>query len=287
MFRLSVPARLVLARLTLPVMLLLALGLMIAGRANGRLTAALRLGLDDALTPAFRVMSRPMISLTRDDTALGAWVGMHRQILALRAENARLRRWQSVALALAAQNQALKSALHFVPTPTPEFFTARVIADNGGLYARSVLVSVPSGAPNLIDAIAMDGRGVVGRVVQSGLRSARVLLINDLNSRVPVAMGAAGAHALMVGTNGAMPSLQYWSPNHPPHEGEIVLTSAAGGVFPPGLPVGVVHYQGRNNPVVLPFAGLHRLQLLRLFDYHAAGQSQAQTATDQFAGNGP
>ena len=268
MFRLSMPVRLVLTRLTLPVMLMLALALMIAGRANDRLTATLRLGLDDALTPAYRLISRPILSLTQDNTAVSAWLSMHQQILALRADNQRLRRWQAVALALAAQNQALKSALHFVPTPTPSFFTARVIADNGGLYAHSVLVSVPSGVSDLVDAIAMDGRGVVGRVVQSGSRSARVLLINDLNSRVPVAMGRQGAHALMVGTNGAMPSLHYWSPSHPPHEGEVVLTSAAGGIFPPGLPVGVVHYQGRNNPVVLPFAGLQRLRVLRLFDYH-------------------
>jgi rod shape-determining protein MreC len=47
----------------------------------------------------------------------------------------------------------------------------------------------------------------------------------------------------------------------------MVLTSAMGGAFPPGLPVGVVHYTAQNDPVVLPFADLDSLRLLRLFVY--------------------
>jgi rod shape-determining protein MreC len=47
----------------------------------------------------------------------------------------------------------------------------------------------------------------------------------------------------------------------------MVLTSAVGGAFPPGLPVGVVHYDAQNDPVVLPLADLDSLRLLRLFSY--------------------
>jgi len=47
----------------------------------------------------------------------------------------------------------------------------------------------------------------------------------------------------------------------------MVLTSAQGGAFPPGLPVGVVHYDTLNDPVVLPLANLDSLRLLRLFSY--------------------
>ncbi len=47
----------------------------------------------------------------------------------------------------------------------------------------------------------------------------------------------------------------------------MVLTSSVGGAFPPGLPVGVVHYDSPNDPVVLPLADLDSLRLLRLFSY--------------------
>ena len=72
---------------------------------------------------------------------------------------------------------------------------------------------------------------------------------------------------MMAGTNGPDPALLYWAPGHPPAEGAMVLTSAVGGAFPPGLPVGVVHYDGQNDPVVLPLADLASLRLLRLFSY--------------------
>ena len=171
-------------------------------------------------------------------------------------------------MALQAQNNALKASLNYVPPPAPQFSTGEVVADLGGVYARSVLVLVPpaNGDPqSLVGAVALDGRGVAGRVVEAGGRSARVLLITDINSRIPVALGAAGAPALMAGTNGPNPSLLYWAPGQPPAEGAMVLTSAEGGAFPPGLPVGVVHYDSQNDPVVLPLANLDALRLLRLF----------------------
>lgn len=267
MLRLSVPVRQALARLTLPVVLLMALALLLAGRADRNLGPVLRQGVDDALAPLYRAASAPVGAIERDRGVIGTWFQGHEEAMRLGTENRALRRWRSVALALAAQNSALRAQLHFVPTPTPSFFTARVIADLGGLYARSVLVTIPRGARDIVDAVAMDGRGVVGRVVQVGSRSARVLLITDLNSRVPVSLGRRGERAVMEGQNSAAPRLVYWAPDNPPREGAIVLTSAAGGIFPDGLPVGTVHYRGRNDPVVVPFAGMTRLRVLRLFEY--------------------
>lgn len=267
MLRLSIPVRQALSRLTLPVMLLMSLGLILAGRADRRLGAMMRTGLDDALAPLYRAAAAPVGAVEQDQGAIGAWFRLHAENRTLTAQNHALKRWRAVALALAAQNAALKSQLHFVPTPTPNFFAARVIADLGGLYARSVLVTIPHDARHIVNAIAMDGSGVVGRVVQSGARSARVLLITDLNSRVPVAIGKHGARAIMAGANDGTPRLEYWATGNPPRPGAIVLTSAVGGVFPYGLPVGIVRYRGRNEPVVQPFAGLARLRMLRLFDY--------------------
>lgn len=271
MLRLSMPVRFALSRLTLPVMLLVCLALLLAGRADHHLGDFLRTKVDDALAPLYRAAAAPVDELVSDRGALGTWFGLRAENARLEAQNRELRRWRSVALALAAQNEALKSQLHYVPTPTPSFFTARVIADLGGLYARSLLVTIPRHPGHVINAIAMDGSGVVGRVVEAGSRSARVLLITDLNSKVPVAIGENGERAIMVGQNTADPRLLYWTPGKPPREGAIVLTSAVGGVFPDGLPVGIVHYVGRNDPVVLPFAAMNSLRVLRLFEYDQQG----------------
>ncbi len=271
MIRLSVPFRQALSRLTLPAMLMLSLGIVLFGRADQSLGDHLRAGLDDLLAPAYQVVAGPIEALESGTGAIGNLFNLAGQNAQLRAENARLLQWQAVAMALQAQNDAMKASLNYIPRPAPDFFTAPVVADLGGVYARSVLVAT---SPNdgitpqdTVGAIAMDGRGIAGRVVEAGSRSARVLLITDLNSRVPVGLGVHGSPALMAGTNGPDPQLLYWSPGQPPAEGDMVLSSSTGGAFPPGLPIGVVHYNAQNEPEVLPLADLDDLRMLRLFIY--------------------
>lgn len=270
MVRLSIPLRQALSRMTLPAMLIFSLGCVLIGRADQRVANSLRVWLSDLLAPAYMLVSRPLQAVEHGTGAIGHLFELNEENAQLREQNKELLQWQEVALALQAQNDHLESLLNYVPMPTPKFFTGQVVADLGGVYARSVLVVTPPAADSsqsMMGAVAMDGRGLAGRVVDVGNRSARVLLITDINSRVPVAIGANGTPALMAGSNGSDPSLLYWSASAPPAEGAMVMTSAQGGAFPPGLPVGVVHYDAQNQPVVLPLADLSALHVLRIFSY--------------------
>jgi len=189
----------------------------------------------------------------------------------LREENERLRRWQSIALALDAENQRLKANLYWVPENPPSFITARVVADAGGVYARAVLLSVGPNHGVRKGEIALDERGLVGRVTEVGARTARVLLLTDLNSRIPVILQNSRAHAILTGNNGPRPRLIYWAEGSPPQEGERVVTSSEAGAFPADLPVGTVHYTVSNVPEVVPSAALDRLEIVRIFDYGLSG----------------
>ena len=104
-----------------------------------------------------------------------------------------------------------------------------------------------------------------------GAGSARVLLLTDMNSRIPVILETSRARAMLVGTNGARPRLMYWPEGMQPTEGERLVTSAEAGAFPAGLPVGTVRYTASNVPEVEPLARLERLEVVRLFDYGLRG----------------
>ncbi len=121
----------------------------------------------------------------------------------LHEENDRLRQWQAVAMALDAENTALKGNLHWIPDPAPSYVTARVVADAGGVYARAVLLSTGPNHMVTKGQIALDERGLVGRVTEVGMRSARVLLITDINSRIPVTLETAA------------PAPCWWAPTTP------------------------------------------------------------------------
>jgi rod shape-determining protein MreC len=283
MIRLSIQARQALAKLTLPVLIAASFGLMLLGKADTLLAERARMGLADALAPIYAAISGPLAHMR--DTVAGAtdlW-DIQAENGRLRDENVELRRWQSIALALDAENRRLKAELHWIPDPAPSYVTARVVADAGGIYAKAVLLAVGPNHGIRKGEIALDETGLVGRITEVGARSARVLLITDLNSRIPVILENSRARAILVGTNGPRPRLQYWTEGSTPAEGERVVTSAEANVFPANLPVGVVHYSASKAPEVEPAARLDQLEIVRIFDYGTRGivapEAPARTPT--------
>ena len=109
----------------------------------------------------------------------------------------------------------------------------------------------------LIDAGAEQGvdtgmpattpEGLVGRVVDVGARSARVLLITDFNSRIPVVVEGSGDQAILEGDNRPLPALRFLPLNPGFAVGDRVLTSGHGGLLPPGLPVGRIEARRRRG----------------------------------------
>lgn len=286
MIRLSIPARQALAKLTLPVLFVAAFGLLLVGKADAVLAERARMVLSDALAPIYAVLAGPLGHARAAVAEIGGLWTLRAENARLREENETLRRWQSIALALDAENERLKASLRWIPDPSASFVTARVVADAGGVYARAVLLAVGPNHSVRKGQIALDERGLVGRVTEVGSRTARVLLITDLNSRIPVILENSRAHAILIGTNGPRPRLLYWPEGSQPQEGERIVTSAEANAFPANLPVGVVRYSATNAPEVEPAALLTRLEVVRIFDYGLGGVTAPETPARPAGKNG-
>jgi rod shape-determining protein MreC len=269
--RLSIPVRQALAKLTLPVLIAVAFGVMLLGKADALFVDRARMALADALAPIFGVLAEPVSTARGVVESAEQMLTLYSDNERLREENEVLRRWQSVALALEAENASLKANLNWIPDPSVNYVTAHVVADAGGVYARAVLIATDPGHVVKKGQIAVDDRGLVGRVTEVGERSARVLLITDINSRIPVIMETSRGRAILTGSNGPRPRLLYWPEGIQPTEGERVVTSAEANAYPAGLPVGTIHYSANNVPEIEPAARLDRLEVVRLFDYGLQG----------------
>jgi rod shape-determining protein MreC len=95
----------------------------------------------------------------------------------------------------------------------------------------------------------MDARGMIGRVYLSGRRTSWVILLTDLNSRIPVTITASSGKAsnipaIMTGDNSKMPVLEMVSRTVTLHAGDQVTSSGDGGLLPAGLPIGTVVRDG-------------------------------------------
>ena len=257
-------------RMSFTLLVVISAVMIIVGKADQVAFQSLRSSVMDAAAPALDMLSRPAAALDAAADRLRGFITVYRDNLRLAEENERLLGWQQVALRLSAENAELRDLSKLVSEPAISFVTARVIADSGGAYARSVMVNAGRDNGVARGQAAMTGEGLVGRVGEVGSRAARILLITDLNSRVPVVVDGTRQRAILAGDNTARPSLRYADAGGTIRIGDRIVTSGQGGVFPPGLPVGVVAGVDSEGARVEPYAALSRLDYLRLVDYGLA-----------------
>lgn len=266
MLRLAVPLRGLLHRFAFLFLVLAAIAIMMLSRTDNAVVDRVSAVVIDVFAPIMDVLSRPAASVNDAVRNIRELANLREENTRLRRENSRLLAWQEAARRLAAQNEALQALLDYRPDPKTRFIAARVIGDSGGAFVRSVLVNAGTSQGVTKGQAAVTGRGLVGRVAQVGSRSARVLLITDINSRVPVLVEQSRKRAILAGDNGIAPRLTFLPANASVKGGDRVVTSGHGGVFPPGLPVGRIAIARDGVPRVRPFVELDSIEFLRLVD---------------------
>lgn len=260
-------------RFKLAALILVAFALMLIGKADAVLVERVSTTLTDAVAPMMRVLSRPASAISQGLEEVRELARLREENTLLRAENARLKHWQMVARNLDAENVQLRNLLNLPAPPQQSFVTARVVGDTGGAFAHSFLVAVGRQQGVRKGSAVMTADGLIGRVAQVGFRSARILLITDINSRLPVQVESTRVRALLVGDNTEEPVLSFIGNNAVIRPGDRIVTSGHGRAFPPGLPVGVVTSVDAENGTVRmqPFVDRNRVEYVRIVDWGLDG----------------
>ncbi len=151
------------------------------------------------------------------------------------------------------QNKNLQKLLDSDDTLlTYNVVVAKVLIDKSSPFLKSVIINrgtksgIKKGMPVLIkDYLA-------GRIVETNYLSSRVLLLSDLNSRIPVTLGENGAQAILTGKGKKNPSLEYLPEDFILKKGVNVFTSGKDGIFLPGTPIGTTTEAGDVKLYVEP-----------------------------------
>ena len=269
--RLALPVKGWVQRFAFALLVSASVGMMVLGKVDSKFVERLRVGVTDAVAPVLEALSQPSATAAAMVEEIRAITDLRSENERLRAENARLLQWQAVARTLEQENLAYKELLAIVDTPRPSFITARVIGDAGGAFVRTVLLNAGSDDGIRVGQAAINAEGLVGRVVETGRRSARILLITDLNSRIPVVVEQTRAPAILAGDNSYHPSLAFTPVNALYEQGERIVTSGHGGMLPPGLPVGEVVAAVGGVARVRPYVNWSTLEYLRVLDFTLPG----------------
>jgi rod shape-determining protein MreC len=269
--RIVTPLRSVGQRFALAIFVLASALLIMLGKADTLLFERLRTGFADVAAPVLGLVARPAGAVDAAVDRFHDAVALYRENARLREENARLLQWQQAAQNLHSENARLKGLLNLVPEGNVSFVTGKVIAASGGTFARSLLVNAGKVDGVSRGQAATAGEGLAGRIAEVGERASRVLLITDLNSRIPVVIDGSRERAVLGGDNSDQPRLLYLGQKPNVRVGDRIVTSGDGGIFPPGLPVGVVASISDAIVRVEPFVELSRLDFVRIVDYGLSG----------------
>ena len=147
---------------------------------------------------------------------------------------------------LSNQNRSLKKILDSEETflKKESIVLSKVLIDKKSPFLKSIIINRGSNSGILKGMPVLDKEYLIGRVVETNYLSSRVLLLTDLNSRIPVTFGESEVQAILKGNGKTRPVLEYLPEGYIIQEGMDVFTSGKDGIFKPGAPIGKTTQEG-------------------------------------------
>ncbi len=164
------------------------------------------------------------------------------------------------------ENERLKQALGYAQTTVEGEVLARVIGVNPSMQYRALRIDRGERDGVTVGTAVLTAQGVVGQVIRSVERSADVLLASDPASRIGGVLQRSRVRGVAVGAQdeGKL-QLSFVRREEVIIEGETMVTAGSDGIFPPGIPIGVVRNVTRQTSGlflaadIVPFADLLHL----------------------------
>ena len=152
---------------------------------------------------------------------------------------------------LTLENNQLKKLLDDQIALSSNIVSARVMLDKKSPYLNSLIINSGSNKDIKNGMAVLDGKNFIGRIVDVNFFSSRVLLVTDLNSKIPVIIEPSGNHAILSGHGDIEPTLEYLPKNEDINKGDTIFTSGKEGIFSPGIPIGEVLDINKKNVQLL------------------------------------
>ena len=185
-------------------------------------------------------------------------INVFNENIKLKGENAQLKEQIYDPSFLILENKQLRRLLDEQVNSSANLVSSRVILDKQSPYLNSFIINSGSNRKIKNGMAVLDGKNFVGRIVDVNFFSSRVLLVTDLNSKIPVIIEPSGYHAILSGHGKSEPTLEYLPKNHKVQLGNKVYTSGKEGIFTPGIPIGEVNF-GNDKITVLLFSELSQI----------------------------
>ena len=229
-------------RFSLLVLVLLSIAFIFIETIESKPLNYLRAFIKDSIYRGSLIVSSPSNGIRFIFDEAGEHINLYKEYNQLKQENEQLKNKISETDYLVLENTQLRRLID-EQIKFPEILvSSKVMLDKQSPYLNSFILNTGINAGIKNGMAALHGKNFIGRIVDVNFFSSRVLLISDLNSRIPVVIEPSGTHAILSGKGTDKASLEHFPENHKINEGDKVYTSGKEGIFSPGIPIGEVEF---------------------------------------------
>ncbi len=254
----------------LPVLFFVSFALIALSRLDHPAVKELRAEAEAWIAPALGAAMLPFDPARRLARQVQSSYDGFAELERLKGENQRLKQWESRALDLQRKIDELAVLSRSLEQQRIDFRTVRVIATSTGGFLHSALLEAGTEQGIRVGQPVINADGVLGRIVEAGRRTSRLLLLTDVNSRIPVMVGTTQVRAILTGDNGPEPRLTMLPQGASLDHGEEIVTAGIGGMFPRGMRVGFTSVKSGTMRATLN-ASLADLEFVSVLQYENPG----------------
>ena len=238
--------------------------LLYAGSIKAKPIDYLRSFIKDIIYRGSVIISSPTKGLKAGANVVQNHLNLYDNYNQLKIENNRLKNKDFDPDFLLFENQQLRKLLDDQIASEYSLISSRVMLDKQSPYLNSFIINSGSNRGIKKGLAVLDGKNFIGRIVDVNFFSSRVLLVSDLNSKIPVVVEPNGFQAILSGVGVKNPVLEFLPENHKVFEGDKVYTSGKEGIFSAGIPIGEVKKIENTFSVTL-YSDLSQIMYVNIF----------------------
>lgn len=242
--------------------------LLVLGKLFPAEATQLRQRMLEGLSPSFSITQTPAQWMESAVTSVEQFFATYEENTTLRAERESVWLMQSKMAELQEENLALRAQMELPHAPEAHPIAARVLANLTSPFNRSFFLNVGADKGIKKDMAVMSLEGMVGRIIEVNDHTSRVLLLTDVNSRIPVIGQTSRQRGIAAGQNAYWLALKHSDPLQMFEADEIVITSGDGGTLPHGLPIGRIQLTENGTPRIDPSVDFNRLDWVSVVDFN-------------------
>ena len=255
-------------RFSLIVLLFFSLLILVLGKYNFKGISYLKIGLNEIVYRASFIVSTPENFIINTYRLTMSHINLYSDHKKLKEDFRALKAKNLSNNFIINENKMLKSKIEDIVDISSEIL-AKVLVDKQSPFLKSIIVNRGSKDKVKLGMAVLDGDYLIGKVVEVNYLTSRVLLLSDLNSKVPVSVEPNSVQSILTGTGEKFGKLQYMQmESFDLNNGDQIYTSGSGGIFKSGIPIGKINIiDDSKESYVLFHSNFSQLRLVKIVLY--------------------